>query len=167
MIKNPTPELEAWIRQNLEYDPSSGCVTCVGGTRTCRLKEGRVHITIGNTMIGYRELKCHRIAWFLYYGRWPNAQVDHIDLDPSNNRITNLREAGQSQNSANTKKRTHYQGRHPTSKYKGVYRCRTRWQAKIKHSGRDLYLGSFTSEEEAHAAYVKAAKELHKEFFRT
>jgi HNH endonuclease len=47
--------------------------------------------------------KCyaHRLAWLFTYGRWPADYLDHIDCDPGNNRIANLREASQSENQQN------------------------------------------------------------------
>ena len=35
----------------------------------------------------------HRLAWFYVYGRWPVNELDHINRDKTDNRISNLREA--------------------------------------------------------------------------
>ena len=43
----------------------------------------------------------HRLAFFYMTGRWPDPECDHEDLDKSNNRWSNLREASKSQNKAN------------------------------------------------------------------
>src|SRR3546814_6128350 len=32
-------------------------------------------------------LLAHRVAWAIHYGEWPNGQIDHINGDPSDNRI--------------------------------------------------------------------------------
>lgn len=42
----------------------------------------------------------HRIIWYLEKGNWPDM-IDHIDRDPLNNLIENLRECTASQNHAN------------------------------------------------------------------
>jgi hypothetical protein len=42
----------------------------------------------------------HRLAWFYVHGAWPD-QIDHINGDPSDNRLANLRSANNSQNQAN------------------------------------------------------------------
>lgn len=38
--------------------------------------------------------KAHQVAWFYCYGYWPEG-LDHINGVPSDNRLENLREAGQ------------------------------------------------------------------------
>jgi hypothetical protein len=49
---------------------------------------------------GYSYL-AHRLAWLLYYGKWPTDQVDHINQCRHDNRIKNLREADNRSNHAN------------------------------------------------------------------
>lgn len=46
-------------------------------------------------------VKAHRLAFRLHHGRWPSAILDHVDGNPSNNRIDNLREATPSQSAYN------------------------------------------------------------------
>jgi hypothetical protein len=56
----------------------------------------------GYAKIGFRgtQYLTHRLAWLYVYGRWPSI-IDHIDGDPSNNALANLREVTHSQNLAN------------------------------------------------------------------
>ena len=66
----------------------------------------------GGTASGYGSLRLsgkyyaiHRIVWTLHYGDIsPGFVVDHIDGEPLNNNISNLRLILQSQNSRNTRK---------------------------------------------------------------
>lgn len=97
------------------------------------------------------------------YNRWPNYILDHIDGNRANNKLSNLREATQSQNCANAKLRSNN-----TSGFKGVYyHPKTgKWKSQIKKDGVSRHLGLFPTPEEAHKAYVKAAKELFGEFAR-
>jgi hypothetical protein len=90
-------------------------------------------------------------------------EIDHIDLDRTNDRIGNLRVATHSQNCMN--KRISPLN---TSGYKGVRwdKKAGRWYAVIQRDGKRHELGRFTSKELAHEAYQKAAKELHGEFAR-
>lgn len=54
----------------------------------------------------------------------------------------------------------------PSSQYKGVYKKRSRWAARIAVNGETTWLGTFKTEEEAARAYDAAAKRLHGEFAR-
>ena len=104
--------------------------------------------------------KAHRLAWLYVHGRWPSIQIDHINGNPYDNRLVNLREATPSQNQGNQRKRVD-----STSGRKGVARSsakQERWRAHF----RGRYLGSFETKEDAHAAYQRAAAEHFGEFAR-
>ena len=109
------------------------------------------------------KLYVHRVAWLLTFGEWPPAVIDHINGDPSDNRIVNLRAATHRENIRNQAKRLDN-----TSGFKGVHLfARTgRWQAYITTNGKRKHLGYFSDPESAHAAYVAAAERLHGEFAR-
>ena len=55
--------------------------------------------------IGKRYYLAHRIAWLYVHGYLPENDVDHINRNPSDNRIVNLREVSQQCNSRNTDNR--------------------------------------------------------------
>lgn len=104
------------------------------------------------------KLLVHRVVWALHNGRWPNGIVDHIDGDETNNRPENLREVTRSQNNMNRKNRSDN-----LSGLKGARQRKNRdgslvWISTICIDGVQKYLGRFKSPEEAHAAYVAAAK---------
>ncbi len=61
------------------------------------LNDGRVIIIINKI-----KYKAHRLAWLFEYGYFPESGIDHIDRDPSNNAIKNLREVSQSCNLRNS-----------------------------------------------------------------
>lgn len=46
---------------------------------------------------GYKYL-IHRIIWLLNYGVWPTHQIDHIDGNKKNNRLENLRDVTELEN---------------------------------------------------------------------
>ena len=108
-----------------------------------------------------RKLQVHRIAFAMHYGRWPEADVDHISGVRSDNRISNLREATRSQNTSNMAKH-----KDNTSGCKGVTWDvkRAKWQAQIMHRGQYFYLGKFTDIKEAEAVVRAKRVKRHGEF---
>jgi hypothetical protein len=123
----------------------------------------------GTLVHGYRKIKingrsypAHRLAWLYMKGNWCSQMIDHRDLDPSNNRWTNLRRATRSQNNANTRT-----NRNNACGLKGVSPNHGRWRAIIHKNGRTHYLGNFPTPQAAHAAYAKAARRLFGKFART
>lgn len=57
---------------------------------------GYVFISIKKKII-----RAHRLAWFITYGKWPVFQIDHINGNPSDNSIKNLRDVPPSVNAKN------------------------------------------------------------------
>lgn len=157
------------LRSLLDYVPKTGCFTWKVD-RFCgrQLRPGdqagglnKIHgsILIG---IGGKRYYAHRLAWLYVHGEWPPLAIDHINRDPSDNRIENLRLADKSQNSAN--------GPTPAtnkSGYRGVsWNPRAgKWLAQIVIRGKQTYLGSFADKELARAAYDRAATESFGEFY--
>lgn len=98
-------------------------------------------------------------------GAWPADKIDHWDGDTGNNRIGNLREADAGQNQHNKRFYGNAAG------YKGVYKNNPgfpadTYQARITVSGRTVYIGTYATAEEAHAAYCAEAERLFGEFAR-
>lgn len=103
--------------------------------------------------INYKRYYVHRLIWIFHYGNELPEFIDHIDGDPRNNHIENLRAATKQQNNANQKKTR------GSSKYKGVWWSKKdrRWIANIKINQRKIHLGSFCDEKDAARAYNIAA----------
>ena len=106
----------------------------------------------------------HRVIWRIVTGSWPGKGIDHKDLNPWNNKFSNLREATQVQNCANVRVR-----RNSVSGLKGVgfNKHAGKYKAKIKIGPKQKHLGYFSDPLEAHAAYCRAAKEVFGEFARS
>jgi hypothetical protein len=122
-------------------------------------KSGYRHIKIGS-----KNLKEHRIVWIMHFGPIPDGyELDHIDLNRSNNKISNLRLATRSQNRANARVQ-----RDNSLGIKGVhfFKPDRKYVAQLRHQGRRIFLGQFRTAEEAGAAYEAAAKKYHGKFAR-
>ncbi len=107
-------------------------------------------------------MQAHRLAWLFVYGEDPGEKmIDHINGDPADNRICNLRLAKSVDNARNRRK---LEG--ATSSYKGVswYKRKRKWVAQIGIDGRSTHLGYFHDELAAHMAYCEAAQKYFGEF---
>ncbi len=158
----PRPELTAeYLRSVLHYDQETGIFTRkvstsnsvkVGDVAGCPNGDGYLLI-----MVQSRLYKAHRLAWLYVSGEWPEDQIDHINRNRSDNRITNLREVSHKQNQQNRSKPSNSTSGHPgVSWYKRYYK----WVARITHNYKLIHLGYFTDREEAIAAR-KAAEKLY------
>jgi hypothetical protein len=113
-----------------------------------------------NVMVDGKHYLAHRLIWLIVKGVWP-SRIDHRNLDGWNNRWTNLREASVSQNRANSRlPRTN------TTGFKGIRRRGARWIACIYRGRKGTHLGTFDTPEQAHAAYMRAARRIHGGFAR-
>ena len=154
------------LRSILTYDPETGIFTRKLSHPRAPQRIGEIAGGIvGNgyrwIAINKKQYSAHRLAWLYVYGEFPAGGLDHKNGDRDDNRIANLREATCSQNLANRKTRS-------ISGLKGVSReHRTgKWVAQITKDRKPKHLGTFSTPEAAHAAYCKAALELHGEFSR-
>lgn len=102
--------------------------------------------------------KAHRLAWLYETGSMPSEWIDHRDGNPTNNSFANLREATRVQNARNRKR--------SRSGLKGAYRHGSKWRSAMTHEGRTIYMGTFETEADAHAAYCAKALELQGDFAR-
>lgn len=103
----------------------------------------------------------HRVIWAIQFGEWPHDEVDHINGDRGDNRLSNLRAATHAENTRNrdysTKNRWGSQG--------VCYRKdKAKWTATIILNGKRSWLGYHDTVEQAHQAYCEAAMRLHGPF---
>lgn len=143
-MKNNARLTQSRLRELLSYDPETGIFTwrvsrgkaIAGGAAGVLDTNGYIRITVDGVLHS-----AHRLAWLHVTGNWPDTQIDHRNLDRSDNRIDNLRHAQPSQN-------CHNQGIRITnrSSVKGVYfhRASGKWEARCAVRGRNHYLGRYT-----------------------
>ena len=150
----------------LTYDEPTGCFTWKGLSGTKSQLNGTVagcdhncgYVSIG---IKGKAYLAHRLAWFYVNKEWPQGNLDHIDRNPKNNRISNLRIATQSQNCANQKSK-----RKNSLLPKGVSFRKDiqKWRARIMVNKKEIGLGVYETIEGAIAAYKSASIKYFGEF---
>lgn len=155
-----TPER---LKELINYDPETGAITwrnTIRGKIRGGEPAGSPHEGYWRLRIAGRVYRGQRIAWCYIHGIWPEL-IDHINGDPLDNRIANLRVATKAQNGANRG-----MNKNNKSGYKGVaYGKRDRrWGAYITVAGKSIGLGSYDTAEDAHAAYARAASRYFGEF---
>lgn len=164
------------IRAALSYDPETGVLTWkardpsmfVDGRQTaahnCAIWNGkfagkaalsspdkRGYLT-GNLFS--KPAKAHRVIWAIVHSEWPD-EVDHINGDPSDNRLSNLRAVSHRENGRNLKLKSNN-----STGICGVW-CRPsgRWAATITVAGRSKTIGTFDTVEQAVSARRKAERD--------
>lgn len=106
-IKPPDETLKH-INQSYIYDCISGVITNKKNLPVGSISKNRLRLKIKG-----KDYPITNICWFLYYGQWPDQEIDHKDRDALNNSIENLRKATFSQNTSNKDRRI-------DNKYHGV-----------------------------------------------
>lgn len=156
----------SYITNILSYCPDTGVFTWAKPRP--RIVVGRVAGAIHKSS-GYitmeidgKHFAAHRLAWFYVHGVMPSEQIDHINRDKTDNRISNLREATNGQNRSNTISSSKH-GLKGVS-YKKWLKEKP-WEARITFNKKVRSLGCYATKEEAHEAYCMEAKRLHGEFF--
>lgn len=105
---------------------------------------------------GAKVIRMHRIIMKAPDG----LEVDHINGNRLDNRISNLRLCTHAENGKNQSL-----SRRNTTGYKGVKQASpNRWQARIRVDGELLHLGLFKTKYEAAKAYNEAALRYHGRF---
>lgn len=160
--------MDAVVREKLYYESDTGIVGwrvpprrgTSAGPAGSPDRSGHLYLKIAG-----KRLPLHRIAWFLHHGQWPAERIDHINGNPADNRVANLRLASHAENIRNSAKWRTRPGR-----LKGTVfisgNSRRPWLARITVNGHARQLGYYATEAEAGRAYDAAAKELFGEFSR-
>lgn len=150
------------LREILDYLPDTGILlwrkkisrkVVVGKVAGCADAYGYTQLRVEGV-----QYKAHRIAWAIYYGQWPEENIDHINGIKTDNRLLNLRAANQKQNLQNSARRSDNRSGHVGVSW---YKKTRSWRADITVNGVTTYLGSFHDKREAITAYLEAKSRLH------
>lgn len=152
------------VRELFDYDADSGELLWRAPHRYAGRVAGtpndKGRLTVWVRAVGsYKQHYVHRLIWLWVYGVWP-SQMDHINLNRTDNRLANLRECTPSQSGANRRGWA-------KSGYKGVRKNGQKWAAYVRRDGAKRYLGTYPTPEEAHAAFLEAAVSIHGEYARS
>lgn len=152
-------EVYEQAKELLRYDPESGLVFWkenIGKARNGDIagwinKHGHVQVRINR-----KSLYVHRLAWFFTFGELP-IEIDHIDHNPLNNRIENLRSVVHRDNMMNQRMSVLN-----TSGVVGVgwRNDNKKWRAEIEANGVREYLGCFNCFDDAVTARKQAELKL-------
>lgn len=98
----------------------------------------------------------HRIIYCLHHKTLPEV-VDHINRNPSDNRIENLRSANFSLNAWNSGI-----SKNNTSGVKGIRKTSNgKYEARVAKNGETFHVGTFNSLEEASKALQEIREKVH------
>lgn len=136
------------LKDFIEYDPETGALTWKpreGNNRFNAKLAGKPAISqlSGGYLIGrFRgvNLKAHRVAWAIHYGEWPNGWIDHVNGNPSDNRISNLRIVDPVGNAQNQRlKSSNKSGEQCISWFERD----AKWMVKITKNRQQIHIGYF------------------------
>lgn len=174
---------QEYLKSLLSYDTSTGLFVWLyrpGTTREDKIFNTRFFGKVAGRSkpdaYGYNTItirvdgkieyfRAHRLAWLYVYGEFPpdGVDLDHINYDPWDNRIDNLRIATRSQNNFNSDPCIRN-----TTGHKGVIWDKERflWRAEIRKDGKNYHLGRFSDFDRACKVWQNKAIELYGEYAR-
>lgn len=156
-----------YLKSRLNYNPETGVFVWkrvaennrfdkTWNTRFAGLEAGCLRSSGGvNYMKIYIDgtpYQSHRLAWIYSYGEEPKC-IDHINGNPLDNRLLNLRNVTQKTNARNQK-----MNKTNSSGFAGVSWCKNKkkWMAQIKVNQKTKFLGYFANISDAVKARVDA-----------
>ena len=154
-MKTPYKLDQAMLNDRFEY--KDGCLYYRNSYGQRARKGSRAGYLDG----GYRKVRFnginhgeHRVIWVMHFGD-TGSILDHIDGNPSNNRIENLREVTSLGNAQNAKTR-----KDNTSGHRNVYwnKKKRYWEVRVNLKGKQMYVGSFGKDLELASLVAEEAR---------
>lgn len=152
------------LKQYLFYDPETGTFTWAKNRRGVNARVGNIagrknknhndgYLVI--TILG-KSYKGHRLAWLYVYGQFPEVDVDHINGNRGDNKISNLRLATRADNCRNRKTR-----KDSGTGSKNVQFRYGKWKVKVCFNYKRIHGGTYETLQEAEAAAMELRNRLH------
>jgi len=157
------------LKSNISYDKQTGIFTRIknhpkrkylaGSVTGVARPDGYVQV-----MIAGKIFLAHRLAWLYVYGEMPKHYIDHINGVKNDNRIENLRDVRQTINLQNQTKAK--KNRTSSSKLGVSFANQGKnkdkpFRSRIVVDKKEIHLGMFSGENEAHEAYLQAKRKYH------
>jgi len=171
MKKELTQEL---LKELLHYDPDTGEFTwkerpldmfkmkracLMWNTRFSNTKAGTESKGGYSITINYHQFMSRILAWIYVYGYFPEKELCAIDGNEYNDAIKNIRYA--TRTDIRNKARKNINNKFLMGVDKKSKGCYT---ARICVNKKQIHLGTFDTQEKAHAAYVEAKRKISPDF---
>lgn len=148
------------VRRFISYNPDTGAFTRIRGAG--KFKAGsEVGCVAGRYLqinVAGKRYRAHQLAWLLVHGYIAN-EIDHINGNGLDNRISNLRAVTHQQNNHNHR----VPPKHNTTGLLGVsyYKAGNKYSAHINIDGKKKHLGYFDKAIDAHRRYLEVKRKIH------
>jgi len=161
---NPKTGRMYWLKRTKEhYPPKTANIERsvkywnkrYAGKETAICQDGRGYFKCKINQIHYGA---HRVAWALYHGEWPDKQIDHINGNPLDNRIKNMRVVSTRENGKNRKR--------PSTNTSGIIgvswnKRQSKWVSQICVNYKKIFLGCYDNITDAASARQTAEKKYN------
>ena len=163
---------QRYLKELLNYDAKTGKLYWkkrLSQRTQIGQEAGFLHFGYIKVTINYTHYLAHRLIWIMQYGENPILDIDHINGNRADNRLSNLRIVTRRQNTSN--KACHRAGKLVGANYRPkagtgiIDRPHRGWFSNIQIQGKRIHLGTFATELEAHQAYIKALTEAREKGF--
>lgn len=152
------------LKEILRYDPDTGAFICINDYYTWKVGHSVGTPVDGYVYIGYggRLHPAHRLAVWFMTGEYYTGDIDHINMERSDNRWCNIRKCSRSDNMKNTKAH-----KDSITGFKGVsFRPDTgKYTVRVTVDGKYKSFGCYETLDEAVAVANEARKKHHGEFY--
>ncbi|MDY6326802.1 MAG: HNH endonuclease signature motif containing protein [Bacteroidales bacterium] len=118
-----------YLQQRYWYDRTAGVVRNRKNQVIKGFEDSKGYLMLNARFDGTRFVtRLHHLVWVLVYGRFPKL-IDHINGNPKDNRIENLREVSQSENDMN---RVWAWKPNPSTGLPGVYKVKGVYKVEVQ-----------------------------------